>query len=146
MALPPVKMHKLPFPVVTREAQKFWASKHICNRVKAVISFSRNREEALRLMRIYVPGKPHHFRERAWNAWKLYVGLHEMDKIPYSEMEDKWWDCIPRGTAPGPSGFWTLWDDSEQWDDPEKWNEWTQTTKEATNAPDFLEGNQRSSD
>ena len=128
MAIPDPQMHKLPFPIETKEAKAFWASKHLCNRAKAVISFSRNREEALRLMRIYIPGKPHHFRERAWNAWQNWVGHHDMDKIAFSEMETPWWECIPNEVQPGPSGFWTLWDDDTTWDDTKDWSEWTDTT------------------
>lgn len=145
MALPPVIMHKLPFPVETKEAIAFWASDHLCNRVKAIISFSRNKEEALRLLRIYLPRKTHHFRERAWEAWRLWVEMPEMDKIPFSEMETPWWECIGRSVQPGPTGYWTLWDDATDWDEkPDEsgeWQDWTVvTTLEETDAHDSNEG------
>lgn len=120
--MPNPPMHKMPFPIETKEAYKFWASRHVCNRIKAIISFSLNKEDAMHNMRRY--GFPYHFRARAWNAWGLWVAKPQMDKMAFTPLGVQWWECIPREPQPGPTGRWAVWNDTKDWMDNENWVEW----------------------
>lgn len=84
------KQFKLNFPVETKEAQAFWASKHKCNRLKAIIAFSLNEKNAIDNMRRH--GFQTHLRQRALAAYKQYIASPTMTSIPFSEMEDEWWN------------------------------------------------------
>lgn len=118
------KNFRLPFPIETDAAKKFWASRHICNRAKAIVAFSRNRDEALRLMRRYLPGRhTYHFRERAWNAWKNFSNDPSMAAMPFTPLGVEWWDCLPKSTQPK-NGRWAVWNDVEDWEDNGEWIEW----------------------
>lgn len=121
MALPP--MHKMPFPVETKEAQKFWASRHICNRVKAIISFSRDTDEALINLRRY-GFTSYHFRKRCVDTWGLWVAKPEMNTIPFTPLGIEWYECISGTPQPGPNGRWATWMDAVDWADTEQWVEW----------------------
>lgn len=127
MPLPKIDTNRLPFPIVTPEAQKFWSSRHICNRAKAIIAFSTDREQAMRMMRRYLPpGKSYHFRERAWNAWQYYVEMPDMEKVPFTPLSMPWWECIPPTPIDPPKGSWAIWVDDDLWEDDnaEEWTEW----------------------
>lgn len=119
--MPTTPMHKMPFPIETPNAYKFWASRHVCNRVKAIISFSLDREDAMHNLRRF--GFPYHFRARAWNAWQHFVARPDMDNIPFTPLGVPWWECIPNEVQPG-KGSWVLWDDSTEWIDSNEWIEW----------------------
>lgn len=125
MATP--SMHKMAFPVETPEAYKFWASRHLCNRVKAIISFSLNEEDAMHNMRRF--GFQYHIRKRAWNAWQFYVAQPEMTKIEFTPLGINWWDCLPSIPVPPKHGTWIRWDDSIKWNDADKWVEWLDDPK-----------------
>lgn len=120
-------MHKMAFPIETEEALKFWGSRHLCNRVKAIISFSLNEEDAMHNMRRL--GFQYHIRKRAWNAWQNYVAQPNMDKIEFTPLSIPWWECLPSNPVPPAHGTWVKWDDSIQWDDSDKWIEWIDDPK-----------------
>lgn len=124
--MPTPPMHKYAYPIETPEAYKFWASRHVCNQVKAIISFSRNLNEANDNLR--KSGFQRHFRKRAINAWQHYVGMPEMDRIPFTPMGIEWWDCMPHTPEPPPTGRWVRWIDDEKWTDPQQWVEWKEDT------------------
>lgn len=119
--MPTPPMHKMAFPIETAEAYKFWASRHVCNRVKAVISFSLNQEDAMHNLRRY--GFPYHFRKRAWNAWQAFVARPEMNTIPFTPLGVNWWECMPHDPQPG-RGHWARWEDTQDWLDTNNWVEW----------------------
>lgn len=132
--MPTPTMFKLNYPVETKEARKFWASKHVCNRVKAIIAFSRDLSNANDNLRR--AGYANGFRKRAVNAWKHYVNMPAMDVVPFTPMGVDWWDCIPLEPMPPAKGRWVRWDDAEKWLDPDKWTEWEEfptKTKEELN-------------
>ena len=115
-------MHKYAYPIETEEAKKFWASRHVCNRIKAIIAFSKNLTDANSNLRR--SGFQRHLRKRALNAWQHYVNMPNMDLVPFTPLGVDWWDCLPMTPEPPPSGRWVKWDDAEKWLDPEKWIEW----------------------
>lgn len=120
MATPP--MHKMAYPIETREAYNFWSSRHVCNRIKAIIAFSKDLDDANRNLRRF--GFPRGVRTRAVNAWQYYVNMPEMDRVPFTPLGIDWWDCLPNTPEPPPNGRWVKWADAEKWLDPEKWVEW----------------------
>lgn len=120
--MPTPSMHKMAFPIETEEAYKFWASRHICNRVKAIISFSLNQEDAMHNLRRF--GFPYHIRKRAWNAWQNFVALPAMNKIEFTPLGINWWDCMPATPVDPPTGRWVKWDDTHNWLDTNNWVEW----------------------
>ncbi|MGL5564207.1 MAG: hypothetical protein ACRDC4_00570 [Plesiomonas sp.] len=118
-------MHKMAYPIETPEAFKFWASRHICNRLKAIICFSKDEEDAKRNLRRF--GYPYHFRARAWNAYQNLVKNPDMTKIEFTPMGIPWWDCMPTAPLPPPKGRWILWNDRDLWEEttPDPWdNKW----------------------
>lgn len=125
-----VSVHKYRFPIETEEAKKFWASRHICNRVKAIIAFSLDMNDAMLNLRRHLPKdfshNNFHFRKRAVNAWQHYVNMPDMEKVPFTPLGVDWWDCIPKDPEPPVNGRWVKWNDAEQWLDPEKWIEWVE--------------------
>lgn len=126
----PAELDRLPFPVTTSEAFKFWSSKHVCNRAKACVAFSNNRDQAHRLMRRWLPLFNYHKRERAWLAWQNYVNMPDMERVPFTPLDIPWWDCLPRIPEPPPTGRWATWMDDKDWVDPQadgspkEWREW----------------------
>ncbi|MGL5013079.1 MAG: hypothetical protein ACRC6V_02155 [Bacteroidales bacterium] len=127
----PVDLKRLPSPVETVEAVRFWSSRHVCNRAKACISFSKNRDQAHRLMRRWLPFFNYHKRERAWNAWQNYKNMPDMEKVPFTPLSVDWWDCLPRDIQPPPTGRWAIWMDDKKWVEnstatgvDNRWEEW----------------------
>ncbi|WWV91986.1 hypothetical protein [Escherichia phage PJNS034] len=82
----------LNFPIETPEAQKFWASPHILNQVKAIIAFSLDESNAADNLQRY--GYKLKWRKRALKAYKQYVNNPSMSGVPFSEMGVNWWDEI----------------------------------------------------
>lgn len=121
MATPP--MHKMAYPIETPEAYKFWSSRHVCNRVKAIICFSRTEEEALRNMR-RLGFDSYHFRKRALETWALWLDRPDMQGIPFTPLSVPWWECLSGNPEPGPHGRWATWMDAIDWEDTEDWVEW----------------------
>lgn len=82
-------MFKLNFPIETPQAKLFWASRHKSNRMKAIIAFSYNKENAIANLRRY--GYPRGMRAKAWAAYGQYVRDPDMLTIPYSTLLNPWW-------------------------------------------------------
>lgn len=120
--MPTPLMHRLAYPIETPEAYKFWGSRHLCNRVKAIIAFSKTLEDANNNLRRF--GYQRHFRKRAINAWQFYVDMPDMEKVPFTPLSMPWWDCMPAIPEPPPTGRWVRWNDDTQWLDPNQWVEW----------------------
>lgn len=120
--MPAPSMHKMAFPIVTEEAYKFWASRHLCNKLKAIISFSLDKEDAMHNMRRF--GYQHHLRKRAWNAWQNFVAKPDMTSIPFTPLGVNWWECLPSDPVPPAHGTWVKWVDAEKWLDSDNWVEW----------------------
>ena len=83
---------KLNYPIETPEALSFWASKHLCNRLKAIVAFSTSEANAIDNLRRR--GYQPHLRDRAVKAYKPYINNPSMKDIPFSEMGNKWWECL----------------------------------------------------
>lgn len=126
--MPTPPMHKYSFPIETPEAYKFWASRHLCNRVKAIIAFSRTKNDALRNLRNGLPKdfnhNNHHFRRRAVEAWQNFLNQPDMKNVPFTPLGVDWWDCIPNAVVPPAKGHFVVWEDAEKWLDSDKWVEW----------------------
>ncbi|MGL5579651.1 MAG: hypothetical protein ACRDCE_01600 [Cetobacterium sp.] len=132
------RYHKMYFPIETKEAKAFWASRHKCNRLKAIVAFSRDYEDAMNNLRRF--GVPVHLRLRAFNAFKNFLARPEMDGIPFSEMETPWYECIPHTTLPPAKGHWATWVDESNWLDTENWDEFIPDhTKTIPDVPSELE-------
>lgn len=86
------------YPIETELQRKFWGSNHKCNRAKAIIAFSLNKANAMRNLKT-VGGMTHFWRHRAWNAFGQYVNTPSMEGIPYSEMKDLYWHCMPNNVS-----------------------------------------------
>lgn len=80
---------KLNFPITTDEANKFWSSKHKLNRVKAIIAFSLNEDNANENLRRF--GFKRGFRERCLNKYSVYIKHPDMKTIPYSLLLPEWY-------------------------------------------------------
>ncbi len=89
----PSPLYKLNYPIETAEAEKFWSSNLKLNRIKAIIAFSLDLENANDNLRRY--GYAKQFRNRALRAFGQYVNTPSMVGIPFSPMSDKWWIVMP---------------------------------------------------
>lgn len=114
-----VQMHKKPFPIETEEAKTFWASRHKCNRMKAIIAFSTDLKNANDNLRR--SGYGVHWRNRALNNFGMFVNKPSMASVPFTEMSTPWWVCMPY--TPGTIPEKCTWVDTEVWVDTERWKE-----------------------
>lgn len=112
-------MHKYKFPIVTEQAQRFWASKHKCNRMKAIIAFSEDLFDANHNLKRM--GYKRMWRLRALNNFGTYVANPDMTNIPLSPMEVPWWKCMPY--VPVAPVNLCLWVDKDVWVDAQHWTE-----------------------
>lgn len=87
------KQFKLNYPVETEEAQSFWASKHRLNRIKAIIAFSLNIDNANDNLRR--AGYSRQYRKRYLETYKCYVNSPSMKIIPFSDLHDLWFEPQP---------------------------------------------------
>lgn len=81
--------YKLNFPITTPEANKFWSSHHKLNRVKAIIAFSLDINNANDNLRRF--GYTRGFRERCLIKYAVYVNKPDMKTIPYSQLTNIWY-------------------------------------------------------
>ncbi|HHB8426213.1 hypothetical protein [Klebsiella pneumoniae] len=88
---------KLNFPVETEEAQRFWASKHRLNRIKAIIAFSTDMKNANDNLRR--AGYSYMYRQKYLKAYKCYVNSPSMKIVMFSDLQDEWFDPIPCTSA-----------------------------------------------
>lgn len=93
MADVPSPLYKLNYPVETEAAYKFWSSNHKSNKVKAIIAFSLNLDNANDNLRRY--GYALQFRERALKNFCMYVNNPSMSGVPYTEMTTPWYIDMP---------------------------------------------------
>lgn len=91
----PSDLTVLNFPIKTKEAQAFWSSKHKCNKMKAIIAFSLNYDNANDNLRRY--GYTRAFRKRALIAWGTKTNKPEMAPADFtlSTLSTPWWECMP---------------------------------------------------
>lgn len=81
---------KLNYPIETDKAFQFWASKHKLNRIKAIIAFSLDLENANDNLRRH--GYYNLYRKRYLKKYQAYVNNPKMDNIPFSTLDDEWWN------------------------------------------------------
>ena len=89
----PSPLYKLNFPIETEAAYNFWSSKHKANKVKAIIAFSLDLDNANDNLRR--AGYYKQFRKRALANFGQYVNNPSMAGVPFSSITDKWWDEMP---------------------------------------------------
>lgn len=98
--------YKLNFPIVTDEAYAFWESRHKLNRIKAIIAFSLNLENANDNLRR--AGYYRQYRKRFLQVYASLVAKPDMkpaDGFHLSDLTEYWWDPKPVGTQPpAPTG------------------------------------------
>jgi len=87
------KLNNLNYPIETKEAQKFWASRHKCNKMKSIIAFSLNLDNANDNLRRY--GYSRAWRKRALVNFGRYINNPKMVGVNFSELADPWWVCMP---------------------------------------------------
>lgn len=87
------ELYRLNYPIETPEAYAFWASRHKANRAKAIMAFSLNLDNANDNYRRW--GYPRQFRKRALFNFCMYVNNPSMAGVPFSALEDNWWDEMP---------------------------------------------------
>lgn len=111
--------YKLNYPITTPEAIKFWASRHKCNRMKAVIAFSTDLQDAN--MNLRNDGFALFWREKAIANFGQYVNQPAMIGIPFTPMSIPYWECMPFDAPTTPTlGSWS---DTDGWVDTESWTE-----------------------
>ena len=89
----PAPLYKLNDPIESAEAKKFWSSNLKLNRIKAIIAFSLDLENANDNLRRY--GYSKQYRNRALRAFGQYVNNPTMAGVPFNQLEDKWWEEMP---------------------------------------------------
>lgn len=93
--------YKLNFPIVTDEAYAFWESRHKLNRIKAIIAFSLDLDNANDNLRR--AGYYRQYRKRYLDIYGCIVHMPDMKDIPFSPLTEHWWDPIhicPLVTSP----------------------------------------------
>lgn len=113
--------YKHNYPIETDEAVAFWASNHKCNRMKAIIAFSFDLQNAnINLRR---EGYSRFWRLRALNNFGMYVDRPSMSTLPYSMMDTPWWECMPYDPVTPPPPTSCIWVDDDVWVDTDRWAE-----------------------
>ena len=113
----PDDLNTLNYPIETDIQKKFWGSKHKCNRMKSIIAFSLNLDNANDNLRRY--GYTNAWRKKALAAFGKYVNTPTMTGVNFSELQNLWWECMKaEGT---PSDELKAWLDKEFWDDSKEW-------------------------
>lgn len=81
---------KLNFPIETEDALKFWGSKHRLNRIKAIIAFSLDVDNANDNLRR--AGYHYSYRRKYLDHYQQYVNQPKMDTVPFSGLDDDWYN------------------------------------------------------
>lgn len=76
-------MYTLNYPIETEEAQRFWASINKDNKIKAIIAFSLNLDNANHNLRRY--GYKNIYRKIKLKEFGEYVNNPSMVGIPFTE-------------------------------------------------------------
>jgi hypothetical protein len=82
-------MYKLNYPM-QQSAVKYWESRHRLNRIKAIIAYSTDLDNANDNLRRR--DYPYSFRQRYLKKYAAYVANPSMKGIPYSDLEDNWYN------------------------------------------------------
>lgn len=88
--------YKLNFPIETERAREFWGSKHKLNRIKAIIAFSLDLDNANDNLRRH--GYYRQYRKRYLEVYSCYVNNPKMDgsdgkqNVPFSDLQEHWWN------------------------------------------------------
>lgn len=115
-------LFKLNYPVETPEAYRFWSSNHKANKIKAIIAFSLDLDNANDNLRRH--GFMLHYRERALRNFCMYVNSPAMSGIPFSELDSPWYEEMPyRETSLCGSSDKGVWIDSDLWFDNNVWRD-----------------------
>lgn len=77
-------------PNKTALAEKFWASKHVCNHTKAIIAFAFDMKNANDSLRRY--GYTRGWRTKALYHYGKYVNKPDMAGIPFTELSTPWYN------------------------------------------------------
>lgn len=124
----PSNLTVLNYLITTPEAQKFWASKHKCNKAKAIMAFSKTLQNANWNLIQY--GYTNSWRSKIFAHYGQYVNQPDMKNIPFTPLSVAWWQCLPEvpgnfiplpGSTTPPSAAY--WDDLERWIDANKLGE-----------------------
>lgn len=94
------------YKITTIDAFRFWSSDHKCNRVKAIIAFSKDLEDANNNLKR--AGYKNLIRKRILLALGGLVNNPSMKNIPFSTCADKWWDCFFKALGVGIYVKWKL--------------------------------------
>jgi len=79
--------------VETDLQKKFWGSNHKCNKMKALIAFSKDELDFKELAKRR--GYRRAWRNRAWLNFGQYVGQSDMVGIPFSDGTVPYWEEMP---------------------------------------------------
>lgn len=93
MTFVPDNLNVLNYPIETDEAKAMWASKHKCNKMKAIIAFSLDLDNANDNLRRY--GYTLAWRTKAIDAFGTYVNNPDCTGIPLTPLSTPWWECMP---------------------------------------------------
>lgn len=115
----PSNLNVLNYPVETPEAFKFWGSKHKCNKMKSIIAFSLDLDNANDNLRRY--GYTLQWRKKAIRHFGRYVNTPSMVGIPFSELSTPWWECMGYDPTPPPPTV-AMWMDAMNWQDAMTWD------------------------
>lgn len=85
--------YKLNFPIETEDAKKFWASRHRLNRIKAIMAFSLDLDNANDNLRR--AGYYRQYRKKYLALYASVVNKPTMAGIPFSDLDDHWWNPKP---------------------------------------------------
>lgn len=122
----PANLSRLNWPITTEAEKAIWGSRHKCNRMKAIIGFSLNLDNANDNLRRF--GYTRSWRRKAILNFHRYCGN---DSGPYpftlddlSEISTPWWVCMPYTESDkpvDPPAELRAWIDSEDWTDTKNW-------------------------
>ncbi|QDH46935.1 hypothetical protein LAh9_1 [Aeromonas phage LAh_9] len=114
----PTDLTILNYPIKTEEAKRFWASKHKCNKAKAIMAFSKDLQNANWNLIQY--GYTNSWRDKIFAHYSQYVNQPEMTSIPFTPINIPWWEClgyVEGSHIPQPGYGETTWVDSNNWTD-----------------------------
>lgn len=94
------------YKIKTIDALRFWSSDHRCNKVKAIIAFSKDLEDANRNLRI--AGYKNIFRKKALAGLGVFLNQPDMANVPFSTCAEKWWECSFKILGKGTYVKWKL--------------------------------------
>lgn len=82
----------------TPEAVAFWSSRHKLNRIKAIMAFSLDLDNANDNLRR--AGYYRQYRKRYLQIYSTIIADPAMKNVPFSQLDEFWWDPKPLTTTP----------------------------------------------